>query len=98
MRRIFPVLPNLGLGQLLDDPGRIAQQHRPGRGVGLPGDNGPGPHQAAILQHRSIQHDGPHADEAAAANGAANQPMMIFIAGIFMIVGALAVYAIKEKD
>ena len=34
----------------------------------------------------------------AAANGAANQPMMIFIAGIFMIVGALAVYAIKEKD
>lgn len=34
----------------------------------------------------------------AAANGAANQPMMIFIAGIFMIVGAFAVYAIKEKD
>ena len=34
----------------------------------------------------------------AASNGAANQPMMIFIAGIFMIAGALAVYAIKEKD
>ena len=34
----------------------------------------------------------------AAANGAANQPMMIFIAGIFMIAGAFAVYAIKEKD
>ena len=34
----------------------------------------------------------------AASNGAANQPMMIFIAGIFMIAGAFAVYAIKEKD
>ena len=34
----------------------------------------------------------------AASNGAANQPMMIFIAGIFMIAGAVAVYAIKEKD
>ena len=34
----------------------------------------------------------------AASNGAANQPMMIFIAGIFRIAGAFAVYAIKEKD
>lgn len=32
------------------------------------------------------------------SNGAANQPMMIALAGVFMILGALAVFVIKEKD
>ena len=32
-----------------------------------------------------------------ADNGASNQPMMMFIAGVFLVTGAAAVFAIKEK-
>jgi maltose/moltooligosaccharide transporter len=32
-----------------------------------------------------------------AENGASNQPMMMFIAGVFLVTGAAAVFAIKEK-
>ena len=33
----------------------------------------------------------------AASNGASNQPMMMVIAGLFLVTGAVAVFAIKEK-